>query len=227
MLFPSVTRAQMEEADRIMVEDLGVSLLQMMELAGAAVAHVAGLVAPRSALVLAGSGGNGGGALAAGRHLAHRGVEVTVVRSSEARRPETARQWDVLSRIGARGLADPKEADVVIDGVLGYSRSGPPRGRAGELIGWMNEASAPIVSVDLPSGLDPDTGAGPSVVAASVVTLALPKPGLRGVEADLWLADIGIPPVVWERLGVDVPSDPFEGARVVPIRRTDAGWLSG
>lgn len=226
MLLPSVTRAQMEEADRIMVADLGVSLLQMMELAGVAVAGVAAADSPTSALVLAGPGGNGGGALAAARHLANRGVDVSVVRSSASARPETAHQWAVLERLGVLDRDDPQPADVVVDGLLGYSVRGAPRGRVAELIGWAEGPVGRIVSVDLPSGLDPDAG-GAGLDADAVVTLALPKPGLRGVGCPLWLADIGIPPVVWERIGVDVPVDPFGGRRVVPVRAAPDGWLTG
>ena len=217
----------MEEADRVMVEDLGIALLQMMELAGSAVARVASRRMPRTALVLAGSGGNGGGALAAGRHLANRGVSISVLHSSPPRSPETRHQSEVLGRLGALPTDTPVEADVVIDGVLGYSLSGPPRGRASDLIRWMNEGGVPVVSVDLPSGLDPDGGGELRVAATDVVTLALPKPGLLQVEADHWLADIGIPPLVWDRIGVEVPEDPFGGERVVPIRPSAGGWVSG
>ncbi len=105
-------------------------------------------------------------------------------------------------------LAQP---DVVLDGVLGYSLSGTPRGPAAALIRWANAAQAPVVSLDTPSGLDVDTGRphDPTAVAAATVTLALPKPGLLAPAAArhvgaLYLADIGVPAEVFAAVGVVV-----------------------
>ena len=76
---PWVTTDQMREVDRIMIQDLGIELIQMMENAGRNLADLAmGRFGPGSVSVLAGTGGNGGGAMVAARHLANRGVEVTV-----------------------------------------------------------------------------------------------------------------------------------------------------
>jgi hypothetical protein len=77
---PVVTAAQMREVDRLMVEVMGIDLLQMMENAGRSLAEVAvGRFRAASVTVLAGRGNNGGGGLAAARHLADRGVDVSVV----------------------------------------------------------------------------------------------------------------------------------------------------
>src|SRR5258708_10237604 len=78
-IVPAVTAAQMREVDRIMVEDLGISLLQMMENAGRALAELTGIqlsgVRRRHVVVLAGRGGNGGGGVAAARRLARWGAQ--------------------------------------------------------------------------------------------------------------------------------------------------------
>ena len=104
-------------------------------------------------------------------------------------------------------------ADLVIDSLIGYSLSGPPRGVSAALIRKANAAAAPVLSLDVPSGVDTATGTvnEPSVEAAATLTLALPKEGLRGDDArrhvgELYLADIGVPPALYARpsIGLDV-----------------------
>lgn len=201
-----------------MVEDFGIDLVRMMELAGRHLAEVARWHLPRqdaagrSVVVLAGGGGNGGGALVAARRLAGWGARVTVLLSTPSARLAgvPAEQLTILERIPVAVLDhDPEEdevADLVLDGLIGYGRNGPPMGRTAELIGWANGQDAPIVSLDVPSGLDPDTGTpdAPTILAEATVTLALPKTGLLAAEArlfvgDLYLADIGVPPELYER----------------------------
>jgi NAD(P)H-hydrate epimerase len=213
-----VTVAQMREVDRSMVEDFGIDLVRMMELAGRHLAEVARWHLPgrdaagRSVVVLAGGGGNGGGALVAARRLAGWGARVTVLLSTPSARLAgvPAEQLAILERIPVAILDDDPEedevADLVLDGLIGYGRNGPPTGRTAELIGWANGQDAPIVSLDVPSGLDPDTGTpdAPTILAEATVTLALPKTGLLAPEArlfvgDLYLADIGVPPELYER----------------------------
>jgi len=215
---PSVTAAQMREVDRLMVEAYGVELLQMMEHAGRAVARVArarflgGNVWGRRVVVLAGTGGNGGGGLVAARLLANGGADVRVLttRADDAYGGVPAHQLGILRRIGVPVHSDggPSErADLVVDAVLGYSLDGAPRGPAGRLIRWANGQPGPVLSLDVPSGVDATTGEAfdPHVRAAATVTLALPKSGLdaaRDAVGDLFLADIGVPPALYARLGL-------------------------
>ena len=111
---------------------------------------------------------------------------------------------------GQLGASSP--ADLVIDGVIGYSLQGAPRGEAATLIRWANRQAAPVLSLDAPSGVDTTTGIvfEPAIRAAATLTLALPKEGLRtpGVDAhvgELYLADISVPPELYPRfLGIDV-----------------------
>jgi NAD(P)H-hydrate repair Nnr-like enzyme with NAD(P)H-hydrate epimerase domain len=83
-----------------------------------------------------------------------------------------------------------------------YSLHGAPRGRAAELIDLCNRHAARVLSLDVPSGLDATTGAAPGLVMRPerTLTLALPKTGLHSIPGDLYLADIGIPPQVYDRL---------------------------
>ena len=218
-----LTEEQMVEVDRVMIEDLRIDLIQMMENAGRNLANLA--IArhhPERATVLAGSGGNGGGGLVAARHLANRGIDVTVTLT----RPDgdlhgvPGHQLEILNRIGVPVADAPLQADLVIDAVIGYSLRGAPTGRAAELINWANDQAAPVVSLDTPSGLDVTTGKTPGVVIAAdaTMTLALPKGGLRAAEpvGALYLADISVPPSVYRALGVQ-STDPFLDGPVVLV----------
>jgi NAD(P)H-hydrate epimerase len=101
-------------------------------------------------------------------------------------------------------------ADLLLDGLLGYSARGAPRGLIADLIHAANGSGTPTLAVDIPSGLDPDSGAATDVAirAMLTVTLALPKKGLlasgaRETIGELLLADIGIPHVAFARVGID------------------------
>ncbi len=221
---PTATAAQMAKADRIASTDLRIPLEALMENAAHQVAVAtrafAGDMAGKSVVALAGTGNNGGDALAALRHLRGWGamVEAIVAAPRERLRPLAGLQHDILTRIGVRCvdasataedmLAEAlSRADVILDGLLGYSGKGPPRGMVAALIGLANGSLRPIVAVDLPSGLDPDHGValGVAIRASVTVTLALPKPGLvaeaaRPFVGELLLADIGIPAAAFAHL---------------------------
>jgi NAD(P)H-hydrate epimerase len=219
---PTVTAAQMHEVDRFMVEDLGISLLQMMENAGRALAeltriHLSG-VRRRRVSVLAGRGGNGGGGMAAARRLAIWGAEVRVVLAHPENNlvEAAAAQLTSLRALGVP-IHSPREAasllyeaDVVLDALLGYSLEGPPREPESGLILTANSHGVPILALDIPSGLDPDRGVPnhPTIRATRTLTLGLPKAGLVRPEAainvgELWLADISVPALAYVRLGIN------------------------
>jgi NAD(P)H-hydrate epimerase len=209
---PAITEDQMREVDRIMVEDLGIELLQMMENAGRNLAELAlRRFRPTSVMVLAGPGGNGGGGLVAARHLANRGVDVQVALS----RPGAefagvpGHQLAILEKMQIPVMEGAgSEADLILDAVIGYSVRGDPRGDTRDLIEWANGADSPVLSLDTPSGLNVTTGeaATPCVRATATMTLALPKVGLLEAPqvGELWLADISVPASVYEALGMEV-----------------------
>lgn len=229
---PAVTAAEMLEIDQIAVSQTGPLLLQMMEHAGMNLALSALELLERGpadplVVVLAGSGGNGGGGVCAARHLANRGVRVLVVTSQRPAEADgaLAQQLMALGEAPARVIPfseafDISEADLVIDAVIGYSVSGAPRGPVMSLIRAAGAARGPVLSLDLPSGLDPDTGkaAGAVVHPDRTLTLALPKTGLRADNAgELWLADLGISPGVYARAGI-VVSRVFGSRTRIPLR---------
>lgn len=214
----------MVEVDRIMVDDLNIKLIQMMENAGRSLAQlVMALQNPRTAGVYVGTGGNGGGALVAARHLANMGVDVRVV---TARDPDdfTAvpkHQLDVVERMGLPVGSEPVRCDVALDGLIGYSLTGPPRGSTSEFIDHLVQDDAPVVSLDVPSGLDVSTGQAPGQVVAAnaTLTLAAPKDGLRRNPnvGRLFVADISVPPAVYERFALAGSAPPFELGSILEV----------
>ena len=229
---PAVSVQEMREIDRIAVEDSGPSLLQMMEHAGMSLAiRALALLGDgwqgRRVIVLAGPGGNGGGGICAARHLANRGVDVLAVTSGRSSQADGAlgQQLMALAEAPAEVIPfsaafDVAEADLVIDAVIGYSLKEAPRGPTMALIRAAEAAAAPVISLDIPSGVDPDTGETPGVAVhpAVTVTLALPKRGLTEHNAgELWLADLGIPPGVYARAGLAF-EPPFGAAAQVRLR---------
>jgi len=213
---PAVTASEMREVDRVAVDDFGIGVLQMMEHAGRALAAVGRERSEEPVTVLAGDGGNGGGGLCAARHLRNHGAEVRVVLDREhsahsgpaAHHHATLREMGVSVGVGADAV--PADTALFLDALVGYGLSGPLCGTAGDLAEKATDHAASIVSLDVPSGRDATTGEqpGPGVEPDSVVTLALPKTGLRDLDAGLRLADIGLPASVYERL--DIPPFVFK-----------------
>lgn len=195
---PWLATEQMAAADALAVGEFGIDLLQMMEHAGAALAEIVMRAAPSSRVtVLAGGGNNGGGGLCAARHLVNRGREVSVVLSSA---PDVAgaHHLRTLAAMGITPADEPLTTGPVVDALVGYGIRGALRGRAAQLAAAVRGRAT--ISLDLPSGL----GSAGAVEPLVTVTLALPKEELRGVRP-LILADIGLPQMLWARLGLDVP----------------------
>lgn len=221
---PTLTGEQVMELDQLMVHAYHVGRPQMMENAGRALADLARRlleqeIVDRPVVVLAGRGSNGGGGLAAARHLTNWGAWVQVVCSSPPRNfaSESAEQFAALQAMGAAiawaedGWEIPP-CDLLIDALIGPGLRGDPRGEARTLIELANSNPAPILSLDTPSGVDAATGrvATSSVLAAATLSLALPKAGLRTAAAaaacgDLYVADIGVPAALYEQLGITMP----------------------
>ncbi len=220
-----ITAARMAAVDRNAAA-LGVSQRQLMEASGRAVARAVREVAgPEDEVaVVAGRGNNGGDAFVAARVLGD--VAVHLLGRPETIRTEDARaNWDALeaAEADARVVRDSRELsladpDVVVDAVLGTGISGPPREPEAAAIEAINAAEGTVVSVDVPSGLDADTGEAPGAVVAAdrVVTFHDLKPGLADRD-DVTVADIGIPDAAerftgpGDLLGLDRPSASHKG----------------
>lgn len=228
---PWLSVEQMREVDRIMVDDLAISLLRMMENAGRNLAELArhllgGDSRGRPILVLAGPGGNGGGGLAAARHLLAAGAQVEVALSApaEAFTPAPAEQLEITRRleIPMHDRTDSlRQPELVIDALLGYSQRGEPHGAAAELIRW--SAGRRVLALDVPSGLELKSGRlwMPHVAAEATMTLAVPKTGLaaphaRAATGRLYLADLSVPALAYARLGLPYRT-PFTHGPIVEV----------
>ncbi len=194
---PWLSVEEMVEADRLAIDEFGISLLQMMEHAGRALAAVVDSTAPDGEIVvLAGGGNNGGGGLCAARHLVNRGRSLSVVLASDRPGPAAVHHLATLKAMGIDPETEPLEAPVVVDALVGYGLDGPLRGRAADLASWSVGRS--VVSLDLPSG----HGHPGAIAPTATVTLALPKERIRDVRP-LYLADLGLPSALWMRIGID------------------------
>jgi NAD(P)H-hydrate epimerase len=235
---PALTTAQMIEVDRAMMADYQITLLQMMENAGRNLAHLArerflaGDPRGQKVVVLAGTGGNGGGALVCARRLHNYGADVQLftTKADEAFAPVPGQQLAILRRMGVpvapAAAVEATTAVLIIDGLIGYSLRGRPRGAAADLIQWANQQALPILVLDTPSGLDATGGAiyEPAIRATATLTLALPKVGLLSETAvghvgELYLADISVPPALYAGPGLQLDVGPiFASADIVRIR---------
>ena len=186
---------------------------------------------PGPAVVLAGGGGNGGGGLCCARHLSNRGIEVDVIldRPTANMSGPAGRQLSILEAAGRRThtVDSAKEliskSQLIIDALIGYSLRGSARSTVKELISIASGQWRPILSLDVPSGVDATSGAGLGVFVSPsrTMTLALPKSGLLLVEGDIELADIGIPHAVFSRIGKDVSGIFNTGSRIALNRSED------
>jgi NAD(P)H-hydrate epimerase len=218
---PAITASQMREIDRIAIEGTGPNLFQMMEnagrnLAGQALRMLGAGWKDARIVVLAGSGGNGGGGICAARHLANSDVNVALVLAESDRLNDVpAFQRKVFEgtagRMVDRRAVHHERANLIVDALIGYGLHRAPSGSAADLIAWANGTGVSILALDLPSGLNATTGECPGVCirAHATLTLALPKTGLGGdALGELWLADIGIPRATFDRAGVKY-TNPF------------------
>lgn len=176
----------------------------LMQRAGLAVARVALAVAPhaRKVWVACGPGNNGGDGFEAALHLNHWGKDVTVTwTGSEEHAPADAKAS--LQRARAAGVrfaaAAPAHYDLALDALLGIGSTRAPEGAIAAAVAQMNAGPAPVLSVDIPTGLDSDTGRASeaAVQAAHTVTLLAVKPGLftaagRDAAGTVWFDDLQV-----------------------------------
>lgn len=237
---PILTAAETQALDRE-TEARGVSIETLMERAGLAVARatqaVAGGAYGRRAVTVCGKGNNGGDGLVAARYLARWGMGVTVLLlpdPGDLREP-AATNFRRLEEAGVRwrpyspqALArELDRADVAVDAIFGTGFRGVPEGAHAEAIEILGGSGVPVVAVDIPSGVEGDTGTvrGPAVEATVTVTLGAPKVGdvlfPGAAHAGLVeVADIGFPE---DLLGSDLLLvEPEDVLSLLPLRDPEA-----
>lgn len=204
----AVSVEAMREAERLATAEYGIDPWSLMQEAGYRVADVVRRQYDRDEMiaVVTGPGNNGGDGLVAACRLAGWGYDVVVVAGTTDLDGPAAKAFE---RVECRDIAVREEApgaDVCVDAVFGYGLDGAPRSPYDDLIRGME--SREVVAVDVPSGVDADTGevADPHVSPDRTVMLGLAKEGLDEDNAgELWLADIGLPGGVYEAIGARMP----------------------
>jgi len=240
---------QMREADRRTIEDLGIPSIVLMENAGRqvvdAMSAAFGSLAGRRVSVIAGRGNNGGDGFVVARGLWQQQCDVLVclVGAAADVRGDAKVNLSILEQLGvpvvavasdeewARERSSVLDCDVIVDAMFGTGLSAPLSGLHEAVVVDVNAAAAPVVSIDLPSGLSADECApiGPAIKASLTVTLGAPKlplvmPPAEALAGALVVADIGIPRHVLG--GSDGPviefMIPAEARTLLPSRAADA-----
>ena len=217
--------AQMREADRRTIEEIGIPSLVLMENAGrqavAAMEAMYSDLMDRQIAVLCGRGNNGGDGFVVARTLVQRGGDVSVFllgRVAEVR-GDARINLEILGRLGVTvvEIADSQawelhfsevsDCTLIVDAIFGTGLNAPLSGLIESVVADVNASAIPVVAIDLPSGLSADSpdSIGPSIDAGLTVTLAAPKlplvlPPGETHAGDIVIADIGIPADVLESL---------------------------
>ncbi|MCP3904201.1 MAG: NAD(P)H-hydrate epimerase [Planctomycetes bacterium] len=209
-------RDAVRAVDRAAIEEYRIPGIVLMENAARALAAVAlRMLDPgATALIVCGSGNNGGDGWALARHLHNAGARPVVAALGEPRGEGDAGVNRAIC--GAMGveevdidrLDEHRAAGLVVDAIFGTGLTRPVEGRAAQVIAWINAGVAPVLAVDIPSGLDGDSGVplGVAVRATETVTFVGMKPGFLVSGADAWtgtvtIGDIGAPRELTERFG--------------------------
>lgn len=216
-----VTAQEMGAMDQKASKEYGIPSVVLMENAGLQVANLVSAqldnLANTTIIVVAGKGNNGGDGFVVARHLFNRGAQVQVFLAAE---PEKIKgdaliNLNIWRKMGQKIFPIIKntdtnlfrlalmKADLVIDGLYGTGFTGAVRDQMVTVIEAINASGKPVVAIDIPSGLEADTGQanGPCIIAQHTVTFALPKLGLvlpaaKKYVGELHVADISIPAVV-------------------------------
>jgi hydroxyethylthiazole kinase-like uncharacterized protein yjeF len=203
-----LTPAEAAELDRA-TQERGISADTLMEAAGREVAdaalRLAGGAYGRRAVIVCGKGNNGGDGLVAARYLDRAGVRTTTLLLDDALSGQAATNLARLETTSVRRRAwsrnalerELQRADVAIDAIFGTGFRGTPAGLYAEAIEALAASSVPLVAVDIPSGVDGETGLveGPAVRADLTVTFGAPKPGLVLLPAATYAGVVEVEPI--------------------------------
>lgn len=215
MKYPYLSTDEMKSLEQRAAQKYGVSLEGMMQNAGEAVFDVVMNEVIRNdwdahVLVVSGKGNNGGDALVTARLLDEEGVKTSIFLPyrNEELSPMTLKEarkleWKDIPIIRKMGEIDFSACDLIIDALFGFSLSGDPHSKEAQIIEQINCSQTPVLSVDVPSGLDTHNGrAGdPAITANYTVTLGMPKKGLGKnyeIVGKLFIGDLGIPPQAYK-----------------------------
>ncbi|MHA1212015.1 MAG: NAD(P)H-hydrate epimerase [Candidatus Heimdallarchaeota archaeon] len=235
---PFLTVDQMKEVDRLMIDKYKITLIQMMENASLNLARLIQRYYPdkKTVIILAGKGNNGGGGLGAGRRLYNWGYHIIVLLGSnrEEFKSVPLRQLEILENMGIEIVErsenfqmvfeDNTEEGIILDALLGYNLKGNPRDNYAILIKYAISSGMPIISLDIPSGVEGTTGTifSSAIRANMTLTLALPKTAFLKKEVqqysgELFVADISVPPDLYSEMNLIVSKELFQKSSIVKI----------
>lgn len=210
-----LTRHQVRQCDAIAIERFGIDGLVLMENAGAAAARIihSRLINPAKAkvLILAGTGNNGGDGFVVARHLANVSVSVSVIicglrdriKGDALANLQIVEKMNFpvicLDQIDTKKVVSTiqsfaQDPDIIVDALLGTGTVGPPRQPIRSVIETINQLAKPVIALDIPSGLDCDTGQPLelAIKAGHTITFAAMKKGFLAPAAKLFTGDITV-----------------------------------
>lgn len=239
---------QMREIDRMAIEELGIPGIVLMENAAFKVVEQIkeslGDIAYKSIIIFCGKGNNGGDGFAVARHLFNMGANVLVVLLGEKKdiKKDALTNFSTIEKLGVK-IVEVKDdthleeiaaslylCDLVVDAILGTGTKGRIDGVISDVIQLINFSGRHTISVDIPSGINGDTGdvLGECVSADKTVTFALPKLGLYSYPAadyvgKLTVADISIPHSIIQAQNININIVDKEYIKgLLPVRRRDS-----
>jgi NAD(P)H-hydrate epimerase len=201
-----LSREQVRRIDRLAVEQYRIPGVVLMENAAIAAANVAGeMIRPDTGtvLIVCGGGNNGGDGLAVARHLHNRGYDVRILLTTDPGKyaGEARTNWDICQAMKLTWANATAEAIVgsgaglIVDAIFGTGLTQPPRPPFAELVAAIEKLRAPVLAIDIPSGLDCDTGRvlGSACVAATrTITFVAEKIGFDQPEARKYLGQVSV-----------------------------------
>ncbi len=225
--FPFLTGEQIQKVESLAAAQYGLTHSMLMENAGLALAMwirqaAAGQLADRRILIIAGSGNNGGDGLVAARWLATWGSQIAValIKPAASYSQLFFRNFECFDRLNVpyRHISEfdffesAKASDLIVDCLLGTGTKPESNDLISAAIDQINRSKVPVISADIPSGLNGDDGASFSqiVAAHTTVSFAVPKLGflVEGAKVkigQLVLADIGLAPALFTQIGITFP----------------------
>ncbi|MFC1617250.1 NAD(P)H-hydrate epimerase [Candidatus Margulisiibacteriota bacterium] len=224
---PYFTAQELLEIDRLMIEDIKVSVYQLMELAGFATAHFIrtyfkNKVKNKKVCIVCGKGNNGGDGLVTARFLANWQAKPFIILTDQEKNLKNVpkQQLQSLKALNIPILEAKKEnikaiiekSDLIIDAIFGVGLTQSPKANYAEIIKLLNHSKKNIIAIDCPSGLDANTGKPyeACIKANATITMAGLKKGFKNLESHaycgkIFLADIGIPNYLYKKFKQPVP----------------------
>jgi NAD(P)H-hydrate epimerase len=196
-----LTRAEVRAFDRHAIDQLGIPAAVLMENAGGGAARLLQSLGIHGRVdICCGKGNNGGDGLVIARHLANHGVNVRCLLFARPQdlSADAALQWNIVQNMGLPTevveQSDFTGADWVVDALFGTGLTGPVRPPFDRVIESINASGVRVLAVDIPSGLDCDTGKplGPCIRAQHTTTFVAPKIGFQDADAAMWTGQVHV-----------------------------------